>query len=396
MRRQSGYVLLTAAAGVVVILGVLGLCLDLGRMYVAANELQTYSDAASIAACHRLDGTSEGIAAATLAGTQNVNKWSFGSSKVANAAVDFALNSAGPWVTSPVPASGYRFARVRAQSNVRLYFVPIFAGVGTGRAVGASAVAGQGVVNSIGDGAFPFSPDAHVPNPIPVDPTGNFGFIKGGIYTLRWDAVGKGRPDALTTSSGHKVVGCQDDMTTPGFIPGALNNGQRGYLDLEVGGGGGGAAFIRDAILGSVDVDPINVGDLIDNATGNKQTEVDALLERVAQDTNQTTATYYTAKAAGVGLEPPGRTYYAADPPGAPASPPRGNGRRLVVVPVNNPTTDTVLGFAYFFLPPIPCPEGNPQPCCAEYVGPSTHLPGQGGPVVGGGSLGGYRIRLFQ
>jgi Flp pilus assembly protein TadG len=399
-RKRRGYVLLSGAAAAVIILGTLGLSLDLARMYVAKNELQNYTDAASIAATNRLDGSAAGISNAVVEATSNVNRWAFGRSVVGSVTVEFATASAGPWLANPNPATGYRFVRVRAEGGVPLFFLPMVPGVGQSRTVQATSVAGQVFTGELGDGAFPFSPDAHVPNPLPDDPTGNFGFIKGELYTLRWDPVGKGSKTGITNRSGNKVVGCAGDMSTPGFIPGADNNGQRGYIDLEQGGGGGGAAFIRDAILGRVDVDPIEVGDTIDNANGNKQTIIDSILERIAQDTNSTTPTYYTAPAAGVGLEPPGRTYYAVDPPGvAPPTPPRGNGRRIATVPVNNPTNDQVVGFALFFLPLDPCSAvgggGNPQPCCGEYIGNAAQLPASGGQGNGSGSLGAYRIRLF-
>lgn len=398
--RQQGYVLLSAAAAAVLIMGMLGLSLDLARMYVAKNELQNYSDAASIAATNRLDGTTAGINNAITEATTNGNRWAFAQSAVSSVTVDFATATAGPWVSNPNPATGYRFTRVRGQGDVRLYFLTILPGLGTARTVAATSVAGQTYSGELGDGAFPFSPDAHVPNPLPADASGNFGYIKGEVYTMRWDPVGKGSKTGITNRSGNKVVGCAGDMNTAGFIPGADNGGQRGYIDLQAGGGGGGASFIRDAILGKVDVDPIDVGDTIANANGNKQSEVSAILERIAQDTNPTTPTYYTAKAAGVGLEPPGRTYYAVDPPGVtPPSPPRGNGRRIVTVPVNNPTTDIVVGFAMFFIPLDPCATlggaGNPQPCCAEYIGSAERLPASGGQGNGSGSLGAYRIKLF-
>jgi len=399
-RRQRGYLLFATAAAAVVVLGSLGLCLDLARMYIGKNELQNYTDAASIAGANRLDGTTAGISGAVTEATNNVNRWAFGQSSVGSVTTEFATTLAGPWIASPNPATGYRFIRVRAQGNVLLTFLPVLPGLGNSRSVQAVSVAGQVFTGELGDGAFPFSPDAHVPNPIPDDPTGNFGFIKGELYTLRWDPVGKGSKKGIINRSGNKVVGCQGDMNTPGFIPGADNNGQRGYIDLEEGGGGGGAAFIRDAVLGRVDVDPIAVGDTIDNANGNKQTIIDAIMERISQDTNPTTPSYYTAPAAGVGLDPPGRTYYAVDPPGVPPPvPPRGNGRRIVTVPVNNPTNDQVVGFGLFFLPLDPCAAsgggGNPQPCCGEYIGNAAQLPAMGGQGNGSGSLGVYRIRLF-
>jgi hypothetical protein len=399
--QRRGFVLFAAAGSAVAILAILGLCLDLARLYIAKNELQSYSDAVSIAAANRLNGTAAGIADATTEAASNVNKWAFGNSAVPTVTVDFAVTLAGPYVASPNPAIAYRFARVQAEGAVPIYFLPIFSGIATSRPVSATSTAGQSLEPSLGDGAFPFSPDAHVPNPMPSDPSGNFGLTKGQLYTLRWDPVGKGSKTGIINRSGNKVVGCEGDMTAEGFIPGSDNNGQRGYIDLKPDGGGGGAAFIRDAILGRIDVDPINVGDPIVSANGAKQTEVDAILARLAQDTNTATATYYTGPAAGVGLEPPGRTYYDIDPPGQPpASPPRGNGRRIVTVPVNDPTNDLIVGFAQFFLPLNPCQSlggaGNPQPCCAEYIGAADRLPASGGASNGSGSLGLYRIKLFQ
>jgi len=393
---RKGFVLLTAAAGALAMLGMTGLCLDLARLYILKNELQSFADAASIAAANRLDGTAEGIAAATAEAGNNVNRWNFGQDAVPTVQVEFSASLAGWFTSNPIAPLGYKFARVQVHGNVTIYFLPILSGVGASYPLQAESVAGQQLLSGLSDGAFPFSPDAHVPNPLPEDPTGNFGFTKGKLYTLRWDPVGKGQKIGIPNTKGNMVVGCDGDMTEPGFVPGMDNNGQRGYIDLQQGGGG--AAFIREAILGGVDVDPIQVGDAIDNANGNKQSAVGALLDRINQDTNTVTPTYYTAPALTVGLEPPGRTYYGVDPPGAPSTPPRGNGRRIVTMPINDPTTDLVSGFAQFFLPLNPCPNlgGGAQPCCGEYIGPASLLPGDGGAPNGSGSLGAYRIALFQ
>ena len=55
--RERGFALIATAFGLIAILGVAGLSMDLGRMYIAKNELMAYSDAASIAAALQLDGT---------------------------------------------------------------------------------------------------------------------------------------------------------------------------------------------------------------------------------------------------------------------------------------------------------------------------------------------------
>jgi hypothetical protein len=134
---------------------------------------------------------------------------------------------------------------------------------------------------------------------------------------------------------------------------------------------------------------------------GQIQTEIDALNERVASDTDTVTQTYYTAPQTAPGAPPQetmnsvfrdGTTYHV-DP-----EIPLGNGRRIVVAPVNDPmSAGLVIGFGAFLLPPDPCADVTVgphtyKPCCGEYIGAST-LPGGGASGSGGGA---YRIMLFQ
>ena len=48
-------------AGALTMTGVLGMAFDIGRMYIAKSELQSFADAAALAAALRLDGQSTGI-----------------------------------------------------------------------------------------------------------------------------------------------------------------------------------------------------------------------------------------------------------------------------------------------------------------------------------------------
>ena len=59
-RRRAGFVIPTLAFVLLMLIGVLALCVDLGRMYIAKNELQAYSDAAALSANRELDGTDAG------------------------------------------------------------------------------------------------------------------------------------------------------------------------------------------------------------------------------------------------------------------------------------------------------------------------------------------------
>ena len=104
---------------------------------------------------------------------------------------------------------------------------------------------------------------------------------------------------------------------------------------------------------------------------GNKQTQRDSLINRVNQDTDNTSATF--------------AEYQASD---------TGNGRRLVGVPITTWFPEyRVIGFAAFFrLLPSEYPQSGNKSFCAEYVGPyvqgSWH-PGAGGP-------GAYVVRLVR
>ena len=59
--RRSGYVLVALSLGLVFILGMAGLAVDIGRMYITKSEAQSFTDSASFSAALQLDGTSAGI-----------------------------------------------------------------------------------------------------------------------------------------------------------------------------------------------------------------------------------------------------------------------------------------------------------------------------------------------
>lgn len=400
---------MVVAASALVVVGLLGLSVDLGRMYVVKNELQNFTDAASIAAAHKLNGTNDGITAARVRALADTNRWNFGNDSVSDITVTFATDSTGNFSETPAIGSAYRFVRVDATAASELMFMGIFPGIGRAQNVNARSIAGQAAVAGMGDGVLPFSPDAHDPN----DVTGNFGFLRGRNYTLRWDNLtgntnGLPANSYIESSDGVDLVGCDADMdgTTAGFQPGETSNSQRGYIDLadlEPIDGGGGAALIRYIVEGKASFEQsiVPYQYWVTPEPGEKQTVLGSMDDRVASDTDRSTATHYTT--AQTAPETPSSesmntsfrsSYEVAEP-----RPPAGNGRRLVTVPVNDPLSNgVVIGFAGFFLPPEPCAEVKIDnhkyyPCCGEYVG-STLLNGGGsGANPGGGT---FRISLFE
>lgn len=354
-RSARGFVLVAAAVTLLVLIGMLGLSTDLARMYIARNELQAYVDAAAIAAARPLDGTLMHLEAARTTAQTYPVRWDLGSRAVTGVQVSFATTGAGPYESNPASATGYRFVQVEASGDVSFYFLPAISGAGKSRTVRAQARAGQIVAPTAGTPLLPYSPDAHCISE-PCGPADDFGFDRGQQYTLRWPPPGQ---------LGKKNNWCSGDQADNYITPNP--DGQRGYIDI---GTGTDAQGIREAILNSVPA-PLDyeIGDPLVVGLGNKGTESDALRERVSQDSDSTSQTY--------------QEYYDRD---------IGNQRRLVIVPVNNPLTDTVLGFALFFLPTDICGNNNTASCCAEYVGPAAARPG----LPAAGPPGIYAIRLIQ
>lgn len=77
--RQKGAVIVTVALALLFLLGFMGIALDFGHLFVVKTELQTAVDSCALAAAQELDGGSDALARATSAGKTagNLNKVNF-------------------------------------------------------------------------------------------------------------------------------------------------------------------------------------------------------------------------------------------------------------------------------------------------------------------------------
>jgi hypothetical protein len=300
----SGFVLLTLAFALVLLIGVTGLVVDLGRLYIARTELQAAADAAALAAAYELDGSARGLERAIAQVAANLNRWNFGTETPA-LTVGFSSSPEGPF-QKDLLAEQMRYLEVRARGVVSTYFVPA---ASAHHPVEAAARAGQTRADPLPDAWFPYAADAVNPK------SPDFGWRSGRKYPLRL---------------------------------------------IDVGGGAIGPHYqvaVFQAILNGTEGRPLSTGDPLSFADPDWESESAAWEQRLAQDTDPAAPRYAD---------------YA------------GNGRRLVIVPVNDPASDTVLGFAGFFLSPEPS-------SFAEYVGAAL-LPGR----KGAGPAGVYRVSLIQ
>jgi Flp pilus assembly protein TadG len=364
--KEKGWVLLATVASMFVLLGMLGLAVDLGRVYIVKNEAQAYTDTMAIAAARNLDGKQSGIDAANTEVANSVDKWNFGTQAFGSSirTVDFGTSSTGPWSTAPSGnLTNYRYVRVRATPVLNLVFMPVV-GASFTQPVTAQAVAGMVPQTFPGGGYMPFTPFAH-------DASGcngtlgscndpNFGFTVGQSYGFLW-------PGNINNSN-NACPGDQVNWPAYDFSDNSVVNGSdRGYFELQA------ASAISNAILGATQTDPLSLGDTITLTNGQKQAEQNALVTRASYDTDQTD--------------------YQPTPGTAPAY--YGNDMRLVVMPVNNAAPVNgqvqVIGFAAFLLP-ISYPNGGNKAWCAIYMGSRTEG-GKSCATCGGTS---FVVRLVQ
>src|SRR6185295_10454340 len=117
--RQRGYILIALSLGAAFLLGMAGLAVDIGRMYVAKSETQSFVDSAAFSAALQLDGTQSGVTRALAKVASNPKKWQFQNDAFTGVQTSFATASNGPWIaTPPNPPTGYYYTQVVATVNL--------------------------------------------------------------------------------------------------------------------------------------------------------------------------------------------------------------------------------------------------------------------------------------
>lgn len=113
---QRGFVLIAMSVSMLLLLAVIGLAFDLGRVYIARNEAQVFTDAAAMTAATKMDGTAAGIARAREAVARVPMRWNLGTKEFTGVIVEFSKDGE-KWETDPKDAAEMTLARVTAPSN---------------------------------------------------------------------------------------------------------------------------------------------------------------------------------------------------------------------------------------------------------------------------------------
>ncbi len=299
--RQKGAVLFMVASAMVVLLGMAGLAVDLGMLYNVKTDLQNAMDAASLAGGWKLNKTDAGITAARVSAQAAANKYQFNNTPISLATNDvtFSASRDSGYMTesavlaSPGTSATIRFVRTTRTATMPLALIKIIPGVGGTRDVSAAAVAGQSPpLNQVCDGVIPLAP-------VPQSGAGTMeSYTPGNYYSYR---LAPGNDVSDVGSGNYLILDFCDVLSQQG-------------IDCNHGG-----STVRDLLSGAIrGCIPLNTAFCTKPGVAAGPIR-DGLNDRFDQDTNQTE---YTG---GTGVTWQYNTYMSATP--------RGNGKRVFVVP---------------------------------------------------------------
>jgi Flp pilus assembly protein TadG len=114
--KERGSIIIMTAILMLLLFLMVGLCIDVSRIYMVRAELQNAADAAALTAARELDSGTTGIDRAVTQANAIVNTQGFGKAGVTIASVEFAVAADGPFLSA---ASAKNAATVKTIRYVR-------------------------------------------------------------------------------------------------------------------------------------------------------------------------------------------------------------------------------------------------------------------------------------
>ena len=169
---ERGSIILMTATFMLVLFLMLGLCIDVSRIYMIRAELQNAADAAALTAARELNSGITGIHDAADRGVSIVNTQGFEKFGVTIANVEFSANVDGPFLSedaatvNATTAATIRYVRTTTATTQTAILFGL-AALGSTHSETRSAIAGMSLgVNTICD-FFPVAVALTDPNPAP-------------------------------------------------------------------------------------------------------------------------------------------------------------------------------------------------------------------------------------
>lgn len=188
-RNERGSIIIMTAVFMLLLFLMVGLCIDVSRIYLVRAELQNAADAAALTGARELNGGTTGIDRAIARATNITNTVDFAKLGVGIDTVDFAKLPDGPYLDADtakldenVADIHYVRATTRPANTTILFGV---AALGTSHAESRSAVAGMSVgINGFCD-YFPIAIARATPNP-PDPDHATIPFADGELVTVHF------------------------------------------------------------------------------------------------------------------------------------------------------------------------------------------------------------------
>ena len=120
---QAGFVLIAMSVTMLLLLGVMGMAFDFGRIYIARNEAQVFTDAAAMTAASNLDGTDAGLDRARQAVARLPGRWNLGTRSFTGVVVEFSPDKQS-WARVTAPDNQVEITFLRAVGGPEVFTVP--------------------------------------------------------------------------------------------------------------------------------------------------------------------------------------------------------------------------------------------------------------------------------
>ncbi|MDP2101731.1 MAG: Tad domain-containing protein [Methylotenera sp.] len=154
-QHQRGAVAIIVAICLTLLIGMLGLVLDLGHLYVAKTELQNAADAAALSGAKELDGSLAGVNSAVTRAIEAAgkNKYDLNSKviSITSSNIEFSYSPDGPWVNvanAQANPADKTFLKVDTGSrSLSTWFIQVLPTSATTTQTFGMAVAGKHVVD---------------------------------------------------------------------------------------------------------------------------------------------------------------------------------------------------------------------------------------------------------
>ncbi|KWR89545.1 pilus assembly protein TadG-related protein [Cupriavidus sp. IDO] len=193
-KKEEGAILPIVGLILAVLLGMAGLVIDLGGLFVAKTELQSAVDSCALAAAQELDGAADALTRAASAGLTSGNANKVGYQKIAASLVDsdvtFSDSLNGTYSSSFTPVANARYAKCdHVTSGIAAHLIQMVGGSSS------NAVAAIGVATRV-------HAQSTCPIPVGLRPKSgtsapDYGFAFGDWVTVLYDGTKTASPGEM-------------------------------------------------------------------------------------------------------------------------------------------------------------------------------------------------------